>query len=205
MGIDRLAPWYQAVEYAAFGRALERCRFAYLDRLKDARRILLAGEGDGRVLQRLLAIAPRATFDVIDASPVMIQLSKSRAGHDPRVRFRCEDIRTARLDTYDAAAVFFFLDWFGEADARTVAAVINDALAPGGIWLHGDFAVPPGGRWQRRHAEVWLWTMYRFFGLPGPLPPLPAILAEAGLRRVEGSTQRWGMIASEMLRKPPVG
>ena len=33
MLIDRFAPWYRWVEYLTFGRALERRRFAFLNRL----------------------------------------------------------------------------------------------------------------------------------------------------------------------------
>jgi len=36
MKIGYLAPWYRWIEYAAFGRALERRRFAFLDCLAAA-------------------------------------------------------------------------------------------------------------------------------------------------------------------------
>src|SRR5580704_9374486 len=79
MKIGRLARWYRWVEYAAFGRALERCRFANLTLLERAQRVLILGEGDGRTLARLLAVAPAARFEVIELSSEMIALAKARA------------------------------------------------------------------------------------------------------------------------------
>lgn len=207
MDADRLAPWYRAVEYAAFGRALERCRFAFLDRLAQARRVLLVGEGDGRVLGKLLDLAPRATFDVIEVSGAMVELEKRRAHGDSRVRFRREDARAAVLEPshYDAVATFFFLDCFQPGDARQLVSSIARGLAPGGLWLHGDFAVPDSG-WRRRHAQAWLWLMYGFFGVSTgldvrSLPPWRSLLDGAGMRRVAAREQRWGMIVSEVFEK----
>ncbi len=47
---DRIARWYRWIEYAGFGRALERRREAFLDDVSDARRVLALGDGDGRAL-----------------------------------------------------------------------------------------------------------------------------------------------------------
>src|SRR4051812_43275712 len=97
MNVDPIARSYRWIEYAAFGRALERRRFAYLDRLANARRILVLGEGDGRALTRLMELAPQAELDVIELSGKMISLARSRTGSVERVRFRKEDVRSAVL------------------------------------------------------------------------------------------------------------
>ena len=52
MKIGRLARWYRWIEYAAFGRVLERRRFAFLPHIASARHMLILGEGDGRTLER---------------------------------------------------------------------------------------------------------------------------------------------------------
>ena len=59
MNIDRLARWYRWIEYASFGRALERRRFAFLDRLATAHDILVLGEGDGRISSSCLRSHPK--------------------------------------------------------------------------------------------------------------------------------------------------
>ncbi|MFI5356043.1 MAG: hypothetical protein ACHQ4G_01785, partial [Opitutales bacterium] len=53
----RLAAIYQPLEFLALGRDLERARFTLLPHLRDCTRILVPGDGDGRCLARLAAIA----------------------------------------------------------------------------------------------------------------------------------------------------
>ena len=205
MKIGRLARWYRWIEYAAFGRALERRRFAFLDRVAGARNVMVLGEGDGRVLERLLTIAPQSHFDVIDLSPEMIALARIRTGNSDRVRFVCEDARTTDWPEahYDAVLTLFFLDCFTEPDARGVIDRVAAGLNPNGAWLVSDFAIPAKG-WRRWHARMWIGTMYRFFrattGLEArQLPPIERLLAEAGMRRVERGEERAGMMYSEVL------
>jgi spermidine synthase len=204
MNIGRLAYWYQAVEYAAFGRALERRRFAFLDRLAHCRHILILGEGDGRALERLLAAAPQAKIDVVESSPEMIALARRRTGNPDRVRFVNRDANGFAFSAgrYDAILTLFFLDCFSEDGARFLIRRVKPALAPGGLWLVSDFALPPNG-WRRWHAWVWIFAMYRFFGwttgLEVPaLPPIGKLLEEAGLHRVASESERAGMIVSEV-------
>jgi ubiquinone/menaquinone biosynthesis C-methylase UbiE len=152
---DSIARWYRWIEYAAFGRALERYRFRYLDRLSSARRILILGEGDGRVLSRLLPLAPFARIDVVDSSPQMVELAGRRITHQHqhRVKFHCQDVfeRTWGASEFDAVVTCFFLDCFTEVQARRVIRRIARALAPGGIWLVSEFAIPEKGwRCHRR-------------------------------------------------------
>ena len=94
MNTDRLASCYRWIEYAAFGRGLERARSAFLGRLAGARRVLVLGEGDGRALKEMLAIAPGCQFDVIEMSAQMIALARKRTGDSERVRFFCRDVRS---------------------------------------------------------------------------------------------------------------
>lgn len=207
MRIDRFAPWYRWVEYAAFGRALERRRFAFLDRIAGARRILILGEGDGRMLRRLRRIAPQAEIEVIETSAAMIELARRRAADSPRVSFRLEDARSVPLPDshYDAVVTMFFLDCFDESELRGLIQKIKRAMAPGAMWIVSEFAIPAQG-WRRLHAMVWIRTMYRFFGAVSglrvtTLPPIDRLLAEANLQSLERAEERWGLIRSEIFRK----
>ncbi len=207
MDINRFAPLYRWTEYAAFGRALERRRFAFLPQLSKARRILILGEGDGRALQRLLVLAPLAEIDVVEYSAAMISLARRRVGDCSRVRFQQHDILAASLslNTYDGLITFFFLDCFHEADAREVVRRLEATLVPGALWLVSDFAIPPQG-WRKWHAILWIWAIYRFFSISTglrtrKLPPIEKLLTEAGMRRVQSEQERGGMIRSEVWEK----
>lgn len=206
MRIGPLAPWYRWIEYAAFGRALERRRFAFLPRLANARRILLLGEGDGRTLERLVTIAPHASIEIVELSAEMIALARQRttSGH---VSFRCADALAEVWPPqhYDAVITNFFLDCFSAADAARLIRQLASALVPGGVWLIAEFAVPVRG-WPRLHAKIWLRIMYYFFGITTglrakQLPEIEAPLREAGLTRVEQQHERAGLMISELWRR----
>lgn len=204
MKIGRFARWYRWIEYAAFGRALERQRFAHLDRLSGRRRILILGEGDGRALERLLAVAPEARIDVVDVSPEMIGLARHRNRDPDRVAFFCRDARTTDWPSgdYDAIVTQFFLDCFGEAEARELIGRLARAMVPNGVWLISEFTIPARG-WQRLHARLWVHAMYRFFGFvtglqTRSLPPIETLMQDAGLTCHEQQIRRAGMITSEV-------
>jgi hypothetical protein len=99
----------------------------------------------------------------------------------------------------------FFLDCFTEDDARGLIGQLAAALRPGGLWLIGEFTIPGKG-WQRRHAQLWIRTMYRFFraatGLRATaLPPIEKLMREAGVRLMQQRKRRAGMMVSEVWRR----
>jgi SAM-dependent methyltransferase len=207
MKIGRLAQWYRWIEYAAFGRTLERSRFEFLPKLSEARRVLVLGEGDGRTLARLLALAPQAHFHVTELSPEMILLASARTGNVDRITFDCGDALLANWPSAccDAIVTHFFLDCFAENDARRLIRNLATALRPGGIWLIGEFAIPRKG-WRRLHAQIWIGTMYRFFGITTrlrtkALPPIEDLMREAGMERIARRDRRAGLIVSEIWRR----
>jgi spermidine synthase len=206
MQIGRLAPWYRWIEYAAFGRALERRRFAFLSRLAPARRILILGEGDGRTVQRLLPMTWRARIEIVELSREMIELLHGRIGDSEQVSIQYGDALKYRWPAgwFDGIVTNFFLDCFTEAELRPMIEHLARALAPGGLWIVGEFAIPPRG-WRRLHARVWIWTMYRFFGITTGLqarrlPAIEKLMREAGMTRVEQESERAGLMVSELWR-----
>ncbi len=204
MRIERLAPWYRWIEYCAFGRALERQRFAFLPAITAARHVLILGEGDGRFLARSLETAPGAHFDVVEVSSEMIALSRRRTGNPERVAYHCRDARDMPYPPghYDAIVTNFFLDCFTEDEARRIIGCLAESLTANGLWLLSEFEIPERG-WQRLHAHVWVWIMYRFFrattGLSAiALPPVDGLLRAAALRRIARQEERVGLIVSEI-------
>lgn len=197
------------MEYAAFGRALERRRFAFLNRLAAARRILILGEGDGRCLERLLEAAPIADFDVVDSSARMMAIARKRTGDSARARFYLQDavsIIHFPAARYDGVVTHFFLDCLTEPQVVDIIHRIAAVLEPGGIWLVSEFSIPSDG-WRRWHAKIWVTLMYWFFRtttkLPAKsLPPIDKILLEAGMCRAESEEERFGLICSTAWTKP---
>jgi spermidine synthase len=206
MHIGGIARWYRRIEYAAFGKTLERQRFAWLPRLAGARRVLILGEGDGRTLERLLKLAPEARFDVVEISPEMIALARYRVRNSARVDFHCRDARGAIWPraSYDAIVTHFFLDCFTEEEARDLIRRLAAALKTDGSWLISEFAVPAAGL-RRLHAEVWIRAMYLFFRITTRLgatmlPPIETLMREAGMERVERDQKRAGLMVAEVWR-----
>jgi SAM-dependent methyltransferase len=210
-GFDRLARWYRALEFVAFGGDLERARFAFLDRLRDRRDILILGEGDGRCAERLLALAPGARITCVDSSRGMIERAMARirkAGGGDRVSFTCADARgfSPEPGRHDAVVTLFILDCFSPQDVASIVTRVGDALTPGSPWIFSDFTLPARGI-ARLRARAWLALLYAFFRWETSLsvcrlPPSEEILEEAGWRRSETLGLQWGLLRSSVYRRP---
>jgi cyclopropane fatty-acyl-phospholipid synthase-like methyltransferase len=208
VSFDRVAGIYRVLEYAAFGRALETARFRYLDRLEQCRDILIIGEGDGRVLQRILAVAPEASVRCIDSSAAMLARAEAQvdAAVRHRVSFECADVRTAAIESsaYDAVVTMFVLDCFSPEDVGRLVERLSASLRPNGLWLFADFSIPAGG-WRRLRARLWVSFLYAFFrwrtGLTvRELPPSEDILHAAGFSAVDATTLQRGLLRTAVYR-----
>ncbi len=159
---DDLARWYRWLEYLAFGRALERCRFALLPELAEARRVLILGEGDGRFLRELVDLNAEARVDVVEASGAMVDLARGRLSEDERGRvcFHRADAREWNfpLEQYDAVVTCFFLDCFNEVTLARLMPRISASVCPDGRWLMAEFVA--SGNWR---SGMWLAALHGFF------------------------------------------
>jgi ubiquinone/menaquinone biosynthesis C-methylase UbiE len=202
MNCDRIASLYRWLEYAAFGKALERRRTAFLGDACGARRVLALGDGDGRALAALVAAAPVARFDYVDASAKMLELARARVGND-RVDYRRADARALAFDEmpdkpkYDLIVTHFFLDCFDEREMPTLVEKTARAAAPSARWIVSEF------RPSTRFAKLLIAVMYTFFRKATGLETRrlvdhhPYLLRQGfRLRRTE---RAWaGMLASEL-------
>jgi SAM-dependent methyltransferase len=202
---DGVARWYRWLEYAAFGRALERCRFALLPELAEARRVLILGEGDGRFLQQLLQVNPRAWVDVVEASSQMVKLARGRlTGRDRgRVHFHQADARSWNFPRaeYDAVVTCFFLDCFTPETLAGLMPRISESAAPGASWLLAEFAESPSLR-----SRVWLGAMHSFFRATTHLEarrlgPFADLLSSGGWRRFRQVAGAGGLMNAELWRE----
>lgn len=162
---DAIAPWYERLEKLTFGGALQRCRVALLDPAGSARRVLIAGEGDGRFLETLQRACPSARITVVDASRRMIELARRRTGGSANVRLVHGDVLDAALELpeVDLVVTCFFLDCFEGREQSRVIQRLRACLGPGGRWLWADFAIPEAQP-MKLLARGGIALLYRFFG-----------------------------------------
>jgi ubiquinone/menaquinone biosynthesis C-methylase UbiE len=200
---DRIAPWYRALEYLTFGRALERRRFEYLDELSAARRVLILGDGDGRFTARLTAHNPDVQIDSVDLSARMLDLARGRIGPNGRVNLLHADARTFEpCGCYDAIVTHFFLDCLTNAETQTLLARLSKALRPGGQWIVSEFQIPDAGpmRFIARAIVSALYLAFRILtGLRvNRLPGHGAALSAHGFRRHQFRKAAGGLLISEL-------
>ncbi len=198
---DGLARAYRWLEYATFGPILERCRFEHLPSLRDRRRALILGDGDGRFTAQLMAEAPALEADCVDASAGMLGLLKQRA---PRARVQRADIRrlTPAGVGYDLVATHFFLDCLTQEETRALIARVAPRLAPGALWVVSEFAVPERGA-LRPTARALIAALYRAFRLLTGLrvdrvPDYASALSALGFRPMAVRARLWGLLRSEL-------
>lgn len=190
------------MEYASFGKALLQTRCRYLDDCRDAQRVLLLGEGDGRFLQRLLKVNRVATFDYLDVSEKMIEVARRQCG-DNRVRFhRLNPVQDALPFTgYDLVVTHFFLDCLRQEEVQQLIAKIL-ASTTDAKWLISEFAIPANG-WRRLRAQFWVRSLYEAFGmLTGlhvrRLPDHHSAFTAAGFRCSRSHISNGGLLKSEL-------
>ena len=206
MNCDRIARWYRTLERIAFGRALERRRFEYLEQMADARRVLILGDGDGRFTEAFLRRNRIAQVDSVDLSAGMLDLAARRAKCSERVRFHHADARSFALrGEYDLVVTHFFLDCFTEAELRVLVPRVSKALCRGGRWVVSEFHVSARGP-RRWFARVVVRFLYACFGLTTGLevrrlPDHAATFAANGLQRIDSCTAVQALLISELWQR----
>ncbi len=211
---DRLAKYYRLLEYFAFGRALERARYAHLDHLRNCRSILILGEGDGRCLAKLVHLAPQAQIECLDFSQAMLARAAQRIADTAavsRVTFRLANLLTESLPPahYDAVVTFFFLDCFTTPEADALLLRIHRSLKPEALWLWADFTLPTQG-YPRVRARFWLTILYFCFrwetGMSArKLPAVEPFFTAHGYRPIAMNSFQSGLVASIAWQTPPAG
>ena len=211
MNCDLIAPWYAPVEHLCFGRALERRRTAFLNRVEGARNALSCGEGDGRFLAALLQANPAVQVTAIDASRKMMQVAGQRvatmgAGFKERAALHCSEIGAFHPPgSYDLIATNFFFDCFSTPDVNDVVGRIADWAAPRAQWIVSEFAQPSdplthlwtGAVIRSLYAAFWVTTGLR----TNRLPDYRSALAAAGFELQSEEYACGGLLVSELWQR----
>ncbi|WP_186776233.1 class I SAM-dependent methyltransferase [Rubripirellula reticaptiva] len=166
-GYDRIARPYRWLEWIAFGQSLQHSRICLLSELPLVDRILVMGDGDGRLLQQICRSQPGAEITSVDQSLAMIDLQKSRvasAGATDRVRWVCADGRqfSPASNEYDLLVTAFYLDCFTEFELGQHLPRWLSGVKNGGFFYVAEFVQPTSG-WRAIRARVMLAAMHLFF------------------------------------------
>jgi ubiquinone/menaquinone biosynthesis C-methylase UbiE len=210
MSFDRLARHYRWMEYVLAGNKLQRCRTAYLDQVREVRRALIAGEGNGRFLSAFLEANPSVQVTCVDGSARMLDCARVRLRREGRradnVEFIHADILawTPPPAQFDLLATHFFLDCFPPVQLEIVLARLGAAAVPEGHWLISDFREPRAGpaKWRARSI---LAVMYLFFRCVTRLPARrltapDTLLERHGFALQSRRLSEWGLLHADLWR-----
>ena len=209
MNCDRIARWYEPAEHLSFYKALEYRRFAYLRQLRDSKRAIICGGGDGRFLARLLQANPTIEVTYVDVSREMMRIAERRIAQlgdrcRNRVKFFCanalEFVPPHR--NYDLFATHFVLDCLTPEDARELVLRMTQWAHPRARWVLSEF----------RHSQTALgrcWTgaviagLYAAFhfatGLrANQIPRYTSFLRSAGFYLQKRDIATGGLLVSEL-------
>lgn len=175
MSFDRLAPYYRWMEHVLAGEKLQRCRTAFIDRIRNHQDILILGPGAGRFVAELAAANTAGRITCLDSSLSMLQSTRElllgQGLFSTRIDLQHRDILqwTPPRTRFDAIISHFFLDCFTLDQLKEIIKQVASSAQPDALWLLADFNEPASGlsKWR---ARAILWTMYRFFRLITRLP-----------------------------------
>jgi len=214
MSFDTLAPHYRWMERLLAGEKLQRCRVAWLDEVRGARRALLVGEGHGRLLAECARRFPQTHFTCVDASSGMLEQSQAvwrKAGGDAgQIEFIHASLPewAPPPETFDLIVTNFFLDCFSAAQLTEVVTKLSASAQPGARWLVADFQIPDSG-WQRLRARLILLSAYTFFRVATKLPARQLtspddLLRGAGFELQARRVTEWGLLHTDLWEKFPI-
>ena len=209
MNCDRIARWYEAAEHLSFNRTLECRRFAYVDQLRDSRRALICGGGDGRFLAELLLANPDIEVTYVDLSMEMLRIaqhrvSRLRKNYKNRVQFFCADVLSfdPPLGDYDLFATHFFLDCLTRDDIQILILKTMKWARPRAKWVLSEFQYS-----QSIFGRIWtgaiIRALYAAFRIATGLrvthiPSHTALLRSAGFYRQQREIATGGLLISEL-------
>jgi ubiquinone/menaquinone biosynthesis C-methylase UbiE len=207
MSFDRLAGHYRWMEAVLAGELLQRARTRWLSEVQQPRRILLAGEGPGRMLAACVAALPQSHITVVDRSAAMLAQARHHWSVEVgkiSVEFRQADLRERLPEpgNFDLIITHFFLDCFNPDELATVVANLAAAATLRAEWLVTDFQVPPRG-WQRMRARLGLWLAYGFFRRATDISartitPPDSLLGAAGFNLRRRELLNYGLLHADL-------
>lgn len=166
-GYDRLSRWYLLLERILFGGALARARCELLGHLPQAERLLVFGDGDGRLIREIRERRPNCLMVSVDLSREMLKLQSQRldgGSGDGSIELIHADVRSIDFEPrdFDGLVVVFFLDCFRRAELEELLPLWLATVKSGGFVYFVDFMMPEVG-WRAVRGRFLLSLMHFFF------------------------------------------
>ena len=116
MNFDRVAKIYTILEKVVLGNQLQWARTCQLDKIRGCQRILLIGEGRGRLFTELIKTNTGAIITLVESSEAMLSeiknsIPSSNLSKHNFINLSFEDFKS--FHKYDAVCTCFFWDCFG--------------------------------------------------------------------------------------------
>ena len=209
---DRVARLYRWAEYACLGPLLDRTRRHFVPQLRNARRALVLGDGDGRFLAYFLEQVPSVHALAVDTSAGMLHLLQARcafaADRLTTLRASVEELPAkTQVRDVDLIVTHFLLDCLPQEEVDGLADYLGRTVSPGSKWVVSEFDLPSKQPWR---ALAWLYIRGLYFAfrwLTGlktqSLPNISAALHKAGFHRIHRSERLQGLLYSELWQLGP--
>ncbi|GAB3540650.1 hypothetical protein GCM10027443_38880 [Pontibacter brevis] len=206
-GFHRVASFYDRLARLVYGDALEQAQLSLLPQLPQEGRVLVIGGGSGWILEQLLLTGKRLDILYLDAAPAMLQRARQRherfrLPHSCSVSFRLGTEKALLPhEQFEAVITPFLLDLFPPPRLQQLMHTLAAALTPSSWWLLADFwpvQQPPPFRQQ-----LFIWGMYRFFGLVSgvkakQLPDYAAHFRSLGFQETHSRSFYSGMVQAKV-------
>lgn len=210
MSFDLLAPHYRWMEWVLAGGKLQRCRTTFLEDVRQAKNVLLLGEGNGRFLKAFVQVNNAANITVLDASAAMLKQAQRRMDASDASR-RVEYVHTDVIAwsppprNFDLIVSNFFFDCFRPDQLEQLIPRLISSASEDAQWIVSDFCVPARG-WARWRARGIIAAMYCFFRLVTRLPartitPVAPLLEANGFQLLRSCPSEWGLLRTDLWRK----
>lgn len=150
-GYDRLACCYGLLEWFLFGNELQRGRVSQLESIGSPRKVLLLGDGNGRLLEQLCMRHPQCQIKSVDQSARMLERQRRRVERVDamdRVTFEQANLEQFQFadESFDVLMAAFFLDCFSNEMLERLLPRWLSTIRGGGYFVFVDFVDPDPSR-----------------------------------------------------------
>jgi len=159
-----LSPIYDFLGSLMFQGSLHSSQTFFLDKLQEAKHVLILGGGTGRFLVDLLKRVKVEKVSYVDISPGMIKQAKrkvQRLGIDDQVEFICGGLELIPDDKFDLICTHYFLDCFSDDELIGVYELLKEKLSENGVWHFTDFYLDQESSSFRKAQVRFLYFFFR--------------------------------------------